>query len=245
MSGHVECFDQRVAENVLQSSPCALSIHDVYLFKTLRHHPCLLQKFRQSGGPHIFHHRQKHASSGFGIVPCVMMIECMANVLSQGVQLMVGKLRPDASGELAGAKIIKPRARQTKMFQGNSQMSDIECGVVRDDHVRVSQPFQKGRRDVRKLGCILDIKVRQAVTFYEIFAKLSVSPGWTHQPIRCFRQGAILKDGHAGGADACAGGIGRFKVNAGDDHRVLTGVEGQRSSLVPAKQASVAIGNRE
>lgn len=55
---------------------------------------------------------------------------------------MIWQFRPDAPGEITGAKIIKLRSGQTEMIQGVAQMFDVEGCVMRDHEVgaRRGQP---------------------------------------------------------------------------------------------------------
>ena len=60
---------------------------------------------------------------------------------------MIWQFRPDAPGEITGAKIIKLWSGQTEMFQGIAQMSDVEGGVMRDHEVGAVQLGQEFRRN--------------------------------------------------------------------------------------------------
>ena len=96
--------------------------------------------------------------------------------------------------------------------------------IMRDHDVGAGQPCQQFRRNGRKFRGVLNIKPRQSVNFSEVVPKQPV-PFWRpHQPIGSFRQVAIFKDGHPGGADAHAGIIGRFKIEARDVHCVGHGM---------------------
>jgi hypothetical protein len=149
-----------------------------------------------------------------------VVVKFVADMRRQGGELMVGQFRPDAPGELTGANIIKLRPGQTEMIQGFAQMFDVEGGVMRNHEVGADQPGQKFRRNGWKFRCIQNIQMSQAVTFNEVWPKPSMRFGWPHQPMRSLGQCAIFKDRHPGGADANAGIIGRFKIYAGDGHRV-------------------------
>lgn len=82
---------------------------------------------------------------------------------------MIRQFRPNAPGEIAGAKIIKLWFRQAEMIQGIAQMSDVEGCVMRNHEVGADQPGQKFRRNGGKFRGIPNIKMREAVTFNEAF----------------------------------------------------------------------------
>ena len=69
----------------------------------------------------MFHHRQQHASGGFGVGLGVVVVKLMADVRCQGVELVVWQVRPDALGDAIRAKIIKLRTGQAEMIQGGAQ----------------------------------------------------------------------------------------------------------------------------
>ena len=121
---------------------------------------------------------------------------------------------------MTGAYIIKLGSGQTEMIQGIAQMSNVEGGVMRDHEVGAVQPFQKFRRNGEKFRGLHNIEMSQAVTFNEVWPKPTMPFGWPHQPVAGFRQAAIHKDRYPGCTNADAGIIGRFKVEAGDGHRI-------------------------
>lgn len=168
----------------------------------------------------MFHHCQQHSAGGLGIGLGMVVVKLMTDVRRQSVEPVVWQVRPDAFGQAIRAKIIEPWTHQTEMVQGGLQHPDVELRIVRDHDAGPSQPCQKLRCNGGKLGGIQNIKMRQAVTFSEVFPKPAM-PSWgPHQPIADFREVAILEDSHPGGANTGAGVVGRFKVYACDNHGV-------------------------
>ena len=190
------------------------------LKKPPRLQPRLLQQLARCACARLFHHGQQNTSCGFGIGLGVVVVELVADVRRQRAELVVWQVRPDATGEITGAEVIKLRTGQAEMIQGGAQVSDVEGCVVRDHDVGASQSFQKFRRDGREFRGIQNIQMRQPVTFNEVIVKPYVRFWRSHQPIRSLRQFAILKHGNPGGADAHAGWIGCFKIYAGEGHCV-------------------------
>jgi hypothetical protein len=110
------------------------------LTKMSRHQARLPQQFARRVCVHVLHHRQEHSSSGFGIGLGVVMVKLMANVCRQSVEAVAWQFRPDAPGEVAGAKIIKLWSGQTEMIQSVAQMVEVEGGIMRNHEVGAVQP---------------------------------------------------------------------------------------------------------
>jgi len=64
---------------------------------------------------HMFHHRQEHSAGGFGVGLGVVVVEVMADVSGQGVELVVWQGRPESRGETPCAKVIKLSTAQAEM----------------------------------------------------------------------------------------------------------------------------------
>ncbi len=63
------------------------------------------------------------------------MLEVVADVGGEGVELVVRHLRPDASRQTAGAEVAEARARQMEVLQGLFLNVHVEGGMVGDDDV--------------------------------------------------------------------------------------------------------------
>ncbi len=155
----------------------------ILLAKTLPLHVRLLQQLAPRVCVDLFHHRQQHATSGFGIGLGVVVAKLVADMRRQCAEPVVWQVRPDAAGKLTGADIIKFRPGDAEMIQSLAQMPDVEVGVMGNHEVGAGQPGQKFRRNGGKFRGIQNIQVGQAVTFDEVVAKPAVAFRWSDQPI--------------------------------------------------------------
>lgn len=147
------------------------------------------------------------------------MLELMADVRSDGIELVVRQFRPDSFRQTIGAEVLEIWAWEIEMVQYLFQDTHVERGIVCDYDVCLGQAAQQFSGYRGELRCVLNIKPRETVAVLgPVRQEESMPFGWLHQPIGRFGKSAILKDRHTGGAHADCTVIGRFKVDAGDVH---------------------------
>lgn len=165
----------------------------------------LVQRLKRRPRARVLHHRQQNASGDFRVRLGVMVVELVAHVGGQGPHLGVRQVRPDASAQPTGTKIIKLRTGQAEMIQRGLKHAQVKRGIVRNHEVSTPKLSPEHWSNGPKSGGVLNITPGQtAAVVREFFRKPAMPFGrphralgyatpaeWYHRPPPGRRLGAI------------------------------------------------------